>query len=90
MKKVWITSVGVLMGLSFSASIVLAAPAQLSPQPFKTTKEEQNMNSYSAPMGWQSDLAVTPLRGGGTGPKDGTGNKNGARNGGGTGICPYQ
>ncbi len=92
MKKVWVTSLGMLVGLSFSASVVLAAPAQLSPQAIKVTQEQQQLNAYGAHMEWQSDSAVMPLRGGnggGTGPKDGTGNKNGARKGGGTGTCPY-
>lgn len=92
MKKVWVASIGMLIGLSFSASVVLAAPAQLSPQITKVTQEQQQFKPYGAHMVWQSDSTVMPLRGGnggGTGPKNGTGNKNGARKGGGTGTCPY-
>ena len=92
MKKVLSASLSVMVGLALGASAALASPNPAAHQ-FNATRENQSLTSSAAQAGWQGDAAVTPLRGGyggATGPKDGTGNKNGARKGGGTGTCQQQ
>ena len=88
MKKVWVILLSMMVGLTLGTSAALASPGQMA-HPFKVTQEHQSPSSFATQTGWQDDITVIPLRGGSggaTGPKDGTGNKNGARNGGGTGT----
>ena len=92
MKKVLAVSLGIMVGVAFGSSAVMASP-DLTAHQFKIIQEHQNIQSLGSQAGWQGDTTATPLRGGyggATGPKDGTGNKNGARKGGGTGTCQQQ
>lgn len=85
MKKVLAVSLGLMVGVAFGSSAVMASP-DLTAHQFKIIQEHQNTQSLGSQAVWQDNAAVTPLRGGGGGGGgyggggtcDGTGRKSGS------------